>query len=94
MFGVVRFSLEQVHASVLHWDCLFEVPVVAAVVAVVIAAAVVVVDGGVVGVVAAAAAAAAAAAVVVFVAVAAVLVASLWPHVPQQVPPGVVFSCN
>jgi len=92
MFGVVRFSLEQVHASVLHWDCLFEVPVVAAVVAVVIAAAVVVVDGGVVGVVAAAAAAAAA--VVVFVAVAAVLVASLWPHVPQQVPPGVVFSCN
>jgi len=91
MFGVVRFSLEQVHASVLHWDCLFEVPVVAAVVAVVIAAAVVVVDGGVVGVVAAAAAAAA---VVVFVAVAAVLVASLWPHVPQQVPPGVVFSCN
>jgi len=89
MFGVVRFSLEQVHASVLHWDCLFEVPVVAAVVAVVIAAAVVVVDGGVVGVVAAAAAA-----VVVFVAVAAVLVASLWPHVPQQVPPGVVFSCN
>jgi len=93
MFGVVRFSLEQVHASVLHWDCLFEVPVVAAVVAVVIAAAVVVVDGGVVGVVAAAAAAAAAA-VVVFVAVAAVLVASLWPHVPQQVPPGVVFSCN
>lgn len=89
MFGVVRFSLEQVHASVLHWDCLFEVPVVAAVVAVVIAAAVVVVDGGVVGVVVAAAAA-----VVVFVAVAAVLVASLWPHVPQQVPPGVVFSCN
>jgi len=82
MFGVVHFSSEQVHVSALHWDCLFDVPVVAAVVVFVV-----VVDCGVV-------AAAAAVVVIVFVAVAAELFASLLPRVPQQVPPGVVFSCN
>jgi len=64
MFGVVHFSLEQVHVSALHWDCLFDVPVVAAVVVFVV-----VVDCGVV-------VAAAAVVVIVFVAVAAELFAS------------------
>ena len=70
MFGVVCFSLEQIHVSVLDWDCLFDVPVGAAVAVVEVAVAAVVVavvvDGGVV----------AAAVVVVVVAVAAELVAS------------------
>ena len=69
MFGVVHFSLEQVHVFALRWDCLFDVPVVAAVVVVVV---VVVVDCGVVVVVVAAAAVV----VIVFVAVAAELFAS------------------